>query len=205
MAAGNDVARRTADDRSPEGVQPEVLEGPFDVKELLHLDEALTAAERDGGGLHYSVYVGPLHDPVRGAAETMHDRLSDPDKSVLIAVSPEQRKLEIVTGKLAQDKIPDRSAALVVFSMEAAFGAGNLAEGVVTGLRMLAETARGALPRQRMRTPVGLRPGRRRCLFAPTARASAGPAAPARRSAPVWRRTRPTTANRPPSPGSTAP
>lgn len=144
MAAGSDVARRTADERSPEGVRPDVLEGPFDVRELLHLDEALTAAERDGGGLHFSVYVGPLHDPVRGAAEAMHDRLADPDKSVLIAVSPEQRKLEIVTGKLAQDKIPDRSAALVVFSMEAAFGAGNLAEGVVTGLRMLAETARGA-------------------------------------------------------------
>lgn len=144
MASGNDVARRSAHEQSPENVHPEVLDGPFDVKELLHLDEALSAAERDGGGLHYSVYVGPLHDPVRGAAEAMHDRLADPDKSVLIAVSPAQRKLEIVTGKVAQDKIPDRSAALVVFSMEAAFGAGNLCEGVVTGLRMLAETARAA-------------------------------------------------------------
>jgi hypothetical protein len=29
----------------------------------------------------------------------------------------------------------------VVFSMEAAFGAGQLAGGIITGLRMLAETA----------------------------------------------------------------
>ncbi len=74
----------------------------------------------------------------------MHDRLSDPERSVLIAVSPEQRRLEIVTGKVAREKIPDRSAALVVFSMEAAFGAGQLDGGIITGLRMLAEAAASA-------------------------------------------------------------
>ncbi|MCD0445316.1 DUF5130 domain-containing protein [Glycomyces sp. A-F 0318] len=141
MASGSQIAIVEGVDKSPEEVQPAVLEGPFDVKELLHLDEALSVAERDGGGLHYSVYVGPLHDPVRGAAEALHERLAEPDRSVLVAVSPEQRQLEIVTGKLAQEKIPDRSAALVVFSMEAAFGAGQLAGGIITGLRMLAEAA----------------------------------------------------------------
>ncbi|HEU5127393.1 MAG TPA: DUF5130 family protein [Glycomyces sp.] len=144
MASGSTVARKTPTEGSPEGVRPAVLEGPFDTRQLLHLDEALSAAEREGGGLHYSVYVGPLHDPVRGAAEAMHDRLSDPDRSVLIAVSPEQRRLEIVTGKVAREKIPDRSAALVVFSMEAAFGAGQLDGGIITGLRMLAEAAASA-------------------------------------------------------------
>ncbi|GAB3650522.1 DUF5130 family protein [Glycomyces tarimensis] len=144
MASGSSVEVRTVTDQSLEHLHPAVLDGPFDVKQLLHLDQALSAAEREGGGLHYSVYVGPLHDPVRGAAENLHDRLADPDRSVLIAVAPEQRQLEIVTGKLAQEKIPDRSAALVVFSMEAAFGAGQLAGGVITGLRMLAETAANA-------------------------------------------------------------
>lgn len=141
MASGNQIAIVEGVDKSPEDVQPAVLEGPFDTRELLHIDEALSVAERDGGGLHYSVYVGPLHDPVRGAAEALHDKLSDPDRSILIAVSPEQRQVEIVTGKLAQEKVPDRSAALVVFSMEASFGAGQLAGGIITGLRMLAETA----------------------------------------------------------------
>lgn len=142
MASGNQVAVVEGVHKSPEEVTLAVLEGPFDTRELLHLDEALAAAERDGGGLHYSVYVGSLHDPVRGAAEELHDKLADPDRSVLVAVSPEQRQLEIVTGKLAQEKIPDRSAALVVFSMEAAFGAGQLAGGIITGLRMLAESAK---------------------------------------------------------------
>ncbi|THV39446.1 DUF5130 family protein [Glycomyces buryatensis] len=144
MASGSEVVQANRAPDSPEGLRPAVLDGPFDVPELLHLDEALSAAEQNGGGLHFSVYVGPLHDPVRGAAETLHDRLSDPDSSVLIAVSPEQRRVEVVTGKLAQEKIPDRSAALVVFSMEAAFGAGQLAGGIMTGLRMLAETAQNA-------------------------------------------------------------
>ncbi|MEU6859459.1 DUF5130 family protein [Glycomyces sp. NPDC046736] len=144
MASGNEVAIVEGVDASPEEVKPAVLDGPFDVKELLHLDEALSVAERDGGGLHYSVYVGPLHDPIRGAAEALHERLADPARSVLIAVSPEQRELEIVTGQIAREKIPDRSAALVVFSMEAAFGAGQLSGGIVTGLRMLAETAQGS-------------------------------------------------------------
>lgn len=144
MASGKTIERQSSTGRSPEAVRPAVLDGPFDTKQLLHLDEALTAAENEGGGLHYSVYVGPLHDPVRGAAEAMHDRLKDPDRSVLIAVSPEQRQLEIVTGRLAREKIPDRSAALVVFSMEAAFGAGQLEGGIITGLRMLAEAAAGA-------------------------------------------------------------
>ncbi|GAB3223009.1 DUF5130 family protein [Glycomyces halotolerans] len=144
MASGNEVARHALTERSPEEIRPDVLDGPFDVKELLHIDEALTAAESEGGGLHYSVYVGPLHDPVRGAAEALHNRLKEPDKSVLIAVSPEQRQMEIVTGKLAQEKIPDRSAALAAFSMEAAFGAGQLSGGIITGLRMLAETAQNA-------------------------------------------------------------
>lgn len=144
MASGNQVMIVEGVEESPEKVRAPMLEGPFDVRELLHLDEALTAAERDGGGLHYSVYVGPLQDPVRDAAEALHDKLHDPDRSVLIAVSPEQRQLEIVTGKVAQEKIPDRSAALVAFSMEAAFGAGQLAGGIITGLRMLAEAAAGS-------------------------------------------------------------
>jgi hypothetical protein len=143
MASGNQVVIVEGVHESPEKVQQPMLEGPFDVRELLHLDEALAAAERDGGGLHYSVYVGPLHEPVRGAAEALHDKLADPDRSVLVAVSPEQRVLEIVTGKDAKEKIPDRSAALVVFSMEAAFGAGQLSGGIITGLRMLAEAAAG--------------------------------------------------------------
>lgn len=132
MATGNATATKNDSD---------VTDGPFAVRDLLRIDQALTAADANAGGLFFSVYVGSLHDPVRGAAESLHDQLADPDHSILIAVSPEQRQLEIVTGPEARNRIPDRQVSLAVFSMEAAFGAGQLAEGIVTGLRMLGEQA----------------------------------------------------------------
>jgi uncharacterized membrane protein YgcG len=67
--------------------------------------------------------------------------LAEPDRSVLIAVSPNQRVLEIVTGATARKRIFDRDAKLAALSMAAAFGGGDLGGGVVAGLAQLAEHA----------------------------------------------------------------
>ena len=120
--------------------RPEVLDGPFTTPQLLRLDEALRVADRSTG-LTFSVYVGDLDDPVRAHAEKLHGQLADPDESVLVAVSPNQRMLEIVTGAKARKRIPDRAAKLAALSMTAAFGGGDLAGGVVSGLAQLAEQA----------------------------------------------------------------
>ncbi|MGH8792267.1 MAG: DUF5130 family protein [Stackebrandtia sp.] len=125
---------------TPQAVATDGDGSPFTVRQLLRIDEALTVADRQTG-LTFSVYVGPLHEPTVGAARGLHDKLDDPSKSVLLAVSPEQRQLEIVTGETAQKRIPDRSAALAALSMTAYFGGGDLASGIVTGLRMLADQA----------------------------------------------------------------
>ena len=85
--------------------RPGVLDGPFTTPQLLRLDEALRLADRSTG-LTFSVYVGDLDEPVRGHAEKLHGQLADPDSSVLIAISPNQRVLEIVTGTLARKRIP---------------------------------------------------------------------------------------------------
>ena len=50
---------------------------------------------------------------------------------MLIAVSPNQRQLEIVTGRYARKRIPDRDAKLAALSMAASFGGGDLAGGLV--------------------------------------------------------------------------
>ena len=117
-----------------------MLNGPFTTPQLLRLDDALRLADASTG-LTFSVYVGELDEPVRGHAEKLHSQLADPDSSVLIAVSPNQRVLEIVTGDQARRRIPDRSAKLAAMSMSAAFGGGDLAGGLVTGLAQLAEAA----------------------------------------------------------------
>ena len=131
----------TAGDRSDTSARhADVLEGPFTTRQLLRLDEALRLADRSTG-LIFSVYVGELDEPVRGHAEKLHSQLTDPDNAVLVAVSPNQRVLEIVTGAEARKRLPDRSAKLAALSMSAAFAGGDLAGGLVSGLAQLADQA----------------------------------------------------------------
>ena len=125
--------------------RPDVLDGPFTTSQLLRLDEALRLAD-SSTGLTFSVYVGNLDEPTREAAEKLHSQLADPDRSVLAAISPNQRALEIVTGSAARRRIPDRSAKLAALSMAAAFAGGDLTGGIVSGMAQLAEYAGKATP-----------------------------------------------------------
>ncbi|MGI5245184.1 DUF5130 family protein [Dactylosporangium sp. CA-139066] len=122
------------------GGRPEVLNGPFTTRQLLRLDEALRLAD-SSTGLTFSIYVGDLEEPARVSAEKLHGQLADPPHSVLIALSPNQRLLEIVTGGEARRRLPDRAAKLAALSMAAAFGGGDLAGGLVSGLAQLADHA----------------------------------------------------------------
>lgn len=115
--------------------------GPFTPRQLARLDEALTLASLETG-LDLSVYVGALDEPTREHAERLHAMLGDrAPNAVLVAVSPDQRVLHIVTGEVSARRLPDRSCALAVLSMEASFSGGDLVGGIVTGLRMLSDQA----------------------------------------------------------------
>ncbi|MEH1013616.1 DUF5130 family protein [Micromonospora sp. CPCC 206060] len=122
------------------GTRPEVLDGPFSTRQLLRIDEALRIADQ-GTGLVFSVFVGGLDEPTRAHAERLHSQLAEPSRSVLIAISPNQRQLEIITGKEARKRIPDTYAKLAALSMVAAFGGGDLAGGIISGLDQLASHA----------------------------------------------------------------
>jgi hypothetical protein len=116
------------------------LNGPFTTRQLLRLDEALRMADEQTG-LAFSVYLGDLEEPVRQHAEKLHKQLEGSELAVLIAVSPNQRVLEIVTGNEARKRISDRDAKLAALSMAAAFAGGDLAGGVLSGLDQLASHA----------------------------------------------------------------
>ncbi len=133
----------TGGERGPHPQWPDrqAVEGPFTTRQLLRLDQALRDADRLTG-LVFSVYVGELDEPVRQAAEKLHAQLPDPAISVLIAVSPNQRVLEIVTGPSARLRLPDRDCKLAAMSMAAAFAGGDLAGGIVAGLAQLTDHAR---------------------------------------------------------------
>lgn len=113
----------------------------FSVPQLARIDEALTLAERDTG-VHFSVYLGELGSDSRARAEQMLRSVGDkaPD-SVLLAVSPGERVVEVVTGAHVARRVTDRAARLAVMSMVASFKEGDLVEGVLGGLRMLADQA----------------------------------------------------------------
>jgi hypothetical protein len=122
-------------------IHRDVLDGPFTTRQLLRLDEALRVAD-SSTGLTFSVYVGDLDEPAREHAEKLHAQLAEPTSSVLIAVSPNQRVLEIVTGGGdARRRLPDRTCKLAALSMAAAFGGGDLGGGIVSGLAQLADHA----------------------------------------------------------------
>ena len=113
-------------------------DGPFTTRQLTRLDEAITLSSRETG-LTFSVYVGELKAPTRAHAEALFERLTD--EAVLIAVSPGQRALHIVTGPESSKRLPNRSCALAALAMRGAFANGDLTGGIVTGLRMLADSA----------------------------------------------------------------
>lgn len=112
--------------------------GPFTTRQLSRLDEALTLSSRESG-LAFSVYVGELAAPPRAHAEALFEKLGT--DSVLIAVSPGQRCLHIVTGDDSAKRLPNRACALAALAMRATFSNGDLVGGIVIGLRMLADSA----------------------------------------------------------------
>jgi hypothetical protein len=113
----------------------------FTYRELARLDEALTMSSRETG-LRFTLYIGDLGEQTRAQAEQLHARSGgNPAESILIAVSPGQRVVELVTGAAAARRLPDRACALAVLSMTGSFAGGDLVGGIVNGLRQLSDQA----------------------------------------------------------------
>jgi uncharacterized membrane protein YgcG len=135
---GETISSEPEQTTSAEGMA--ALDGPFSTRQLLRLDEALRVADQQTG-LTFSVYVGELEEPVRATAERLHKQIKNAATAVLVAVSPNQRMLEIVTGPDARKRISDRDAKLAALSMAASFAGGDLAGGILAGLDQLATHA----------------------------------------------------------------
>ncbi|MGH3450781.1 MAG: DUF5130 family protein [Haloechinothrix sp.] len=121
--------------------EPAALSGPFKPAQLASLDEALTLSSRETG-LDFSVYLGALGEDSRAGAERLFDGIGERERqSVLIAVSPGERVVEIVSGEIATQRLSERGAKLAVMSMVASFKEGDLIGGLVGGLRMMTDRA----------------------------------------------------------------
>ncbi len=113
----------------------------FTARQLSRIDEALTLSSHETG-LTFSVYVGDLAEPPRATAERLFEQLATHhDDAVLVAVSPGQRVLQIVTGEGAAARLPNRACALAALGMRGSFANGDLTGGIIIGLRMLSDSA----------------------------------------------------------------
>jgi hypothetical protein len=116
---------------------------PLRRSQLAGIDDALALANRSTG-LYFSVYLGDLGDDTRARAEELLGSLGAAADAVLVAVSPGQRVVEVVTGPQARRNLTDRGCKVGVMTMVASFEQGDLAGGLINGLTMLAEQARGS-------------------------------------------------------------
>ena len=122
-------------------VEPDRPRLPFSPAQLARVDEALALSTRSTG-LEFAIYLGDLGEQSHEQAVELHAALGDRAPSgILIAVSPGERKAEVVTGREAQRRVPDRSCQLAMMSMVASFKENEILEGLVEALRMLSDTA----------------------------------------------------------------
>ncbi|MCU1677233.1 MAG: hypothetical protein JWM93_1991 [Frankiales bacterium] len=113
-------------------------------EQIDQIGRTLQRANRETG-VHFSVFLG---DPIDGStprefAERAHRALGDvrARRAVLILVAPSARRVEIVTGSEVMHRVNDRACGLAALSMSGNFAGGDLYGGILTGVRMLAETA----------------------------------------------------------------
>lgn len=97
---------------------------------------------RQQSQLPVSVYVGALDGDSRATALQLHGALgNEAAQTVLVAVDPGARRVEIVSGPEARRRVDDRAAALAAITMTSAFQAGDLSGGIASGVLSLAEHA----------------------------------------------------------------
>lgn len=109
---------------------------PFSIKERVELDEALKWGSR-ASKARFAVYIGDLGAPTAAAARAILAKVPTPNEAVLIAVSPNQRVIEVVYGAGLQGRGAEAVAPLGVAAAASAFQEGNLIDGLVSAVRVM--------------------------------------------------------------------
>lgn len=109
---------------------------PFTQNELLRLDNALTEATRKSK-VRFNAYVGDLGADTAAGVDALFPSTPEAERSVLIAVSPNARTIEVRSGRAVANRVTDRIAQLGVTAAVASFGEGDLIDGLVSALRVM--------------------------------------------------------------------
>jgi Domain of unknown function (DUF5130) len=116
---------------------------PFPIKDLVAVDDALKYASRQSKA-RFAVYVGDLGADTAGRAREILADVPTPNNAVLLAVSPDQRAIEVVYGADVRGRGAESAAPLGVSAAASAFKEGNLVDGLVSAVgRDLEAVGRG--------------------------------------------------------------
>ncbi|MGE2835082.1 DUF5130 domain-containing protein [Mycobacterium sp. SMC-4] len=116
---------------------------PFPTKDLVMLDNALKFGSR-AARARFAVYIGDLGADTAATAREILARVPTPENAVLLAVSPNQRAIEVVYGSEVKGRGIEEAAPLGVSAAAASFKEGNLIDGLISGVRVLSA---GVAPR----------------------------------------------------------
>ncbi len=96
---------------------------------------------REISGLAFGVYIGELAQG-RESAMARHAQLPAAESAVLIAVDPEARTIDIITGTQAHISLDNRSCQFATLAFTSCANAGDIVGGVREALLVMAEHAR---------------------------------------------------------------
>lgn len=128
----------TSSGRLSVAADPAELPGhyPFPTLDLMSLDTALTHATRQSKA-RFAVYVGDLGADTESSARAVLADVPTPNNAVLLAVSPDQRAIEVVYGAEVRGRGAETAAPLGVSAAASAFREGNLIDGLISAVRVM--------------------------------------------------------------------
>ncbi|MFT4042164.1 MAG: DUF5130 family protein [Gordonia sp. (in: high G+C Gram-positive bacteria)] len=113
---------------------------PFARDELIALDDALKAAS-EKALVRFSVFIGDLGtDPVADARAILA-KAPESAHAALIAVSPNTHDVVVVSGSEVASRVNDRVAGLGVTAAISSIRQGQLIDGLVSALHVIATAA----------------------------------------------------------------
>ncbi|MCB0931561.1 MAG: DUF5130 family protein [Mycobacterium sp.] len=151
MAGGKHSVDRVSESRLPAGsvvtgsgrisVATELLLSPppypFATMDLISLDDTLTYASRQSKA-RFAVYIGDLGPDAAGRAREILAEVPTANNAVLLAVSPNQRSIEVVYGADVSGRGAESAAALGLSAAASSFRAGdNLIDGLISAIRVM--------------------------------------------------------------------
>lgn len=109
---------------------------PFPTMDLVVLDDALKYGSR-AAQARFAVYIGDLGEDTAATARGVLAKVPTPNNAVLLAVSPDQKAIEVVYGSDVQGRGIEEAAPLGVSAAAASFAEGNLIDGLISAIRVL--------------------------------------------------------------------